>query len=416
MSYTVDAAAQKIAFVLSKPTAVGDLHVLDTASAATPKKLTTFNDTLFGQLTMNEPEEMWYTSFDGQKTQGWILKPPAFDATKKYPLVLQIHGGPHSAYGNTFTHEFQWMAAKGYVVLYTNPRGSSNYGQDFGNIIQYNYPGDDCEGPDGGRGRAPEEGLRRRDADGRDRRQRRRAAHELGRDADEPVQGRRQPAGHLRLVELLVHGRLHALHADLVPQASVRGSGGLRQALADHPRGEDSDAADVHPRRRGLPDATGRRRRRSLPRAEVPQAAHGDGAFPWREPRALPLRTPLAPRRTPPAHRRMVRQVAAGERERDLRASGRASGAGTAGPGATDAGRSDARQHPARRVRALPRQQRPALVPPRRPRRSGEEVPQRQERGPLQDAAGRHPHPTGPLRQPRGRQDPARRAGTEVRA
>ena len=119
--------------------------MLDAASPAAPKKLTTFNDALFGQLTMNEPEEMWYTSFDGQKIQGWILKPPAFDATKKYPLILQIHGGPHSAYGNTFTHEFQWMAAKGYVVLYTNPRGSSNYGQDFGNIIQYNYPGDDAK-------------------------------------------------------------------------------------------------------------------------------------------------------------------------------------------------------------------------------------------------------------------------------
>ena len=144
MSYTADTGAQKIAFVLSTPTVLGDLHVLDTASpGAAPKKLTTFNDALFGQLSMNEPEEIWYTSFDGRKIQGWILKPPAFDATKKYPFILQIHGGPHAAYGNTFTHEFQWMAAKGYVVLYTNPRGSSNYGQDFGNIIQFNYPGDD---------------------------------------------------------------------------------------------------------------------------------------------------------------------------------------------------------------------------------------------------------------------------------
>jgi dipeptidyl aminopeptidase/acylaminoacyl peptidase len=144
MSYTADAGARKIAFVLSTPTAVGDLHAIDTAAVAAPKKLTTFNDGLFGQLTMNEPEEMSYTSFDGRKIQGWILKPPAFDAAKKYPLILQIHGGPHSAYGNTFTHEFQWMAAKGYVVLYTNPRGSSNYGQEFGNVIQYNYPGDDA--------------------------------------------------------------------------------------------------------------------------------------------------------------------------------------------------------------------------------------------------------------------------------
>jgi dipeptidyl aminopeptidase/acylaminoacyl peptidase len=142
MSYTVDSGAQRIAYVLSTPTTVGDLHVIDTGSTA-PKKLTTFNDRLFSQLSMNEPEEIWYTSFDGRKIQGWILKPPAFDATKKYPFILQIHGGPHAAYGNTFTHEFQWMAAKGYVVLYTNPRGSSNYGQDFGNIIQYNYPGDD---------------------------------------------------------------------------------------------------------------------------------------------------------------------------------------------------------------------------------------------------------------------------------
>jgi len=143
MSYTADAGALKIAFVRSTPTAIGDLHALDAGTAAAPRKLTTFNDPLFGQLTMNEPEELWYTSFDGRKIQGWVLKPPAFDAARKYPLILQIHGGPHAAYGNTFTHEFQWMAAKGYVVLYTNPRGSSNYGQEFGNIIQYNYPGDD---------------------------------------------------------------------------------------------------------------------------------------------------------------------------------------------------------------------------------------------------------------------------------
>ena len=89
------------------------------------------------------PEEIWWTSFDGKKIQGWLLHPPDFDKTKKYPFILEIHGGPHSAYGNIFTHEFQWMAAKGYVVLFPNPRGSSNYGQDFGNVIQYRYPGDD---------------------------------------------------------------------------------------------------------------------------------------------------------------------------------------------------------------------------------------------------------------------------------
>ena len=141
MSYTVDDAAAKIAFVKSTPTVVGDLYVGTAEGSA--KRLTSFNDALFNELLVTEPEEVWYTSFDGRKIQGWIQKPPAFDASRKYPMILQIHGGPHSAYGNTFTHEFQWMAAKGYVVVYTNPRGSSNYGQDFGNIIQFAYPGDD---------------------------------------------------------------------------------------------------------------------------------------------------------------------------------------------------------------------------------------------------------------------------------
>jgi dipeptidyl aminopeptidase/acylaminoacyl peptidase len=143
MAYTANAAASTVAFIRSTAMTVGDVYVADTTSAEAPRQLTTFNDDLFGQLTMTEPEEIWYTSFDGKKIQAWILKPPSFDPSVKYPLILEIHGGPHSAYGNTFTHEFQWMAARGYVVLYTNPRGSSNYGQDFGNIIQFNYPGDD---------------------------------------------------------------------------------------------------------------------------------------------------------------------------------------------------------------------------------------------------------------------------------
>jgi dipeptidyl aminopeptidase/acylaminoacyl peptidase len=143
MSYTADKTATRFAMVISTNTSIGDLHVADEETGAAPARLTTFNDALFSQLTMNEPEEIWYSSFDGRKIQGWILTPPGFDASKKYPLIVQIHGGPHAAYGNTFTHEFQWMAAKGYVVLYTNPRGSSNYGQEFGNIIQFAYPGDD---------------------------------------------------------------------------------------------------------------------------------------------------------------------------------------------------------------------------------------------------------------------------------
>ena len=86
---------------------------------------------------------MWYQSFDGKRIEMFVQKPPDFVAGKKYPMILNIHGGPHAAYGYTFDHEIQWMAAKGYVVMYPNPRGSTSYGQDFGNIIQYRYPGDD---------------------------------------------------------------------------------------------------------------------------------------------------------------------------------------------------------------------------------------------------------------------------------
>lgn len=142
MGYTADDDAQTLAVIISSQTVLGDLHALDAGSGATTR-ITRFNDELFGKLALSAPEEIWYSSFDGRKIQGWILKPPDFDKSRKYPMILQIHGGPHSAYGNTFTHEFQWMAARGYVVLFTNPRGSSNYGQEFGNIIQFKYPGDD---------------------------------------------------------------------------------------------------------------------------------------------------------------------------------------------------------------------------------------------------------------------------------
>jgi dipeptidyl aminopeptidase/acylaminoacyl peptidase len=142
VSFRATPDAAKFALIISTPTRVGDIFWLDRAGAA-PKQLTHLNDELFSKLNLTEPEEIWYTSFDGKKIQTWVQKPPDFDPNKKYPLILNIHGGPHAAYGFVFDHEFQWMAAKGYVVLYPNPRGSTSYGQEFGNIIQYHYPGDD---------------------------------------------------------------------------------------------------------------------------------------------------------------------------------------------------------------------------------------------------------------------------------
>ncbi len=141
LSYKATPDAKRIAYTVSTPTRITDLFVLDRGGS--PKQLTHINDSLMSKVNLTEPEMIWYKSFDGKNIQAWVQKPPNFDPSKKYPLILNIHGGPHSAYGYVFDHEFQWMAAKGYVVLYPNPRGSTSYGQDFANIIQYNYPGDD---------------------------------------------------------------------------------------------------------------------------------------------------------------------------------------------------------------------------------------------------------------------------------
>ena len=124
-------------------TAVNIDDLFTVAPDGTQQQLTHINDKLFSQLNLTQPEEIWFNSFDGKRIQMWVQRPPNYDAHKKYPLILDIHGGPHAAYGWVFEHEFQWMAAKGYVVVYPNPRGSTTYGQDFGNIIQYHYPGDD---------------------------------------------------------------------------------------------------------------------------------------------------------------------------------------------------------------------------------------------------------------------------------
>ncbi|HLY18556.1 MAG TPA: S9 family peptidase [Bryobacteraceae bacterium] len=141
-SYSATPDGSKAAVLISTPTNIGDLFFLDSSSGRL-RQLTRINQELFGTLNLTAPEMIWYKSFDGRRIQAWVQRPPDFTPGKKYPLILDIHGGPHAAYGYTFDHEFQWMAAKGYVVLYPNPRGSTSYGQDFGNVIQYHYPGDD---------------------------------------------------------------------------------------------------------------------------------------------------------------------------------------------------------------------------------------------------------------------------------
>jgi len=95
---------------------------------------------------LGKVEEIWYkSSVDNNKIQGWIVKPPHFDATKKYPIIIENHGGPISNYGDRFSPEMQLYAAAGYVVFYPNPRGSTSYGENFGNLLYHNYPGNDYD-------------------------------------------------------------------------------------------------------------------------------------------------------------------------------------------------------------------------------------------------------------------------------
>jgi dipeptidyl aminopeptidase/acylaminoacyl peptidase len=114
-------------------------------SAPQPKQLTWVNDDLLRGVKLGEVEEIWYTSVDNFRVQGWIIKPPDFDPKKKYPMMLSIHGGPNAMYNVAFNFGWQEHAANGYVVLYTNPRGSTGYGTAFGNAIENDYPNKDYE-------------------------------------------------------------------------------------------------------------------------------------------------------------------------------------------------------------------------------------------------------------------------------
>ena len=110
------------------------------------KRLTALNKDLFDHKELGNVEEVWFkSSFDERQIQGWLVKPPNFDPSKKYPLILEIHGGPFSNYGFRFSAEIQLFASKGYVVLYTNPRGSTSYGKEFANLIHHNYPNQDYD-------------------------------------------------------------------------------------------------------------------------------------------------------------------------------------------------------------------------------------------------------------------------------
>src|SRR5207248_1101474 len=131
--------------VLSNPSKPGDVVSFDVRTPGDIKQLTAVNDDVLAGKKLGKLEEISYTSADGMKIQGWYITPPDFDPSRKYPMQLHIHGGPHSMYGVGFNFGWQEMAANGYVVLYTNPRGSTGYGSRFGNEIMRAYPGKDFD-------------------------------------------------------------------------------------------------------------------------------------------------------------------------------------------------------------------------------------------------------------------------------
>ena len=119
---------------------------LATGYNGSKNRITQLNKDLFEYKKLGKVEEVWYnSSHDGRKIQGWLVTPPDFDPSKKYPLILEIHGGPFSNYGFRFSAEVQLFASKGYAVLYTNPRGSTSYGKEFANLIHHNYPSEDYD-------------------------------------------------------------------------------------------------------------------------------------------------------------------------------------------------------------------------------------------------------------------------------
>ena len=135
VGFSVKPNGTKLLALISTPVNIGDLFSVAMDGSKQQTQLTKVNETLFSQLNLTMPENMQVTptanakDIGESKIESFVQLPPQFDKTKKYPLILNIHGGPHSAYGWVFDHEMQWMAAKGYVVVYPNPRGSTSYGK-----------------------------------------------------------------------------------------------------------------------------------------------------------------------------------------------------------------------------------------------------------------------------------------------
>ena len=141
-SYSLDPKGT-IVYTQCTPERPADLVVLNKSGA---NRVTNLNDDLLPNRKLGKTNELWWKStVDQRDIQGWYVTPPDYDPAKKYPVLVENHGGPIANYGDRFSPEIQLYAAAGYVVFYPNPRGSTSYGEEFGNLLYHNYPGDDYQ-------------------------------------------------------------------------------------------------------------------------------------------------------------------------------------------------------------------------------------------------------------------------------
>ncbi|HKW78859.1 MAG TPA: S9 family peptidase [Candidatus Limnocylindria bacterium] len=143
VSLSLAADAKRFACVYGSAVCPGDVAAGELGRSMRP--LTDLNGELLGSRFVTAPERVEFTGADGWTIEGWIMKPRGFDASRRWPLVLEVHGGPHGAYGHGFFHEFQMLAGRGYAVLLTNPRGSHAYGEKFSMACVGDWGGKDYE-------------------------------------------------------------------------------------------------------------------------------------------------------------------------------------------------------------------------------------------------------------------------------
>ena len=135
---------REMIIVSASPLKPGELYLFNTETK-TEIQLTHANEQLLEEMELSEPETFWFEASDGEQLQGWIMKPVGIEPGQKVPTIVEIHGGPHAMYANSFMHEFQILVSQGYAVMYCNPRGSHGYSQQFVNTCRGDYGGRDYQ-------------------------------------------------------------------------------------------------------------------------------------------------------------------------------------------------------------------------------------------------------------------------------